>query len=1022
TGVAAGTGLTGGGTSGNVSLALDTSYTDGRYARLTLGPQDGETGREVKSAGLYTYNVYIGNINKAPNTDYGSVLTWGRGNKGAGQLSVGWTSSDQNSLYFRSLRDVSDNWWSWKEIWHSGNDGSGSGLDADTLDGQHASAFASSSSLGNYVLKSGDSMTGALTISTSLDNAGDTTPGGGVWSFQTTAGNASIGFGQNNGGASIQAFGIGTSYNLHLNPVAGQVYIRGNQAWHSGNDGAGSGLDADTVDGYAPVNRAGDTITGNHIHNSNSNTDHFYFTRSGSMSNEYLKIGTDDSRTYFERKNDETSAEIRFNLIATDTEFGGGASANSGYIGFRTDTSGRKILVDGNEVWHSGNDGSGSGLDADTLDGQHASDFASSSSLGNYVLKSGDTMTGELTISKNNAAISNAAYSDGNIELRTTDGSFPRIGFHRSGYDAIALYYAGGVGSTAKLRMKSSNGDDSLIWHSLNDGSGSGLDADLLDGIDNSRFVVQRSDISASTSWDAQTVPGMYGVASSSGFTGTGAPPSGIYGYGVLVVEERDGQGIVQTYFPHQGSGSSYVVRRTGWNNGAWTSWAKVWQSNNDGSGSGLDADLVDGINSASFLRSDVADSFTGPLTTSADSHITFGPNSGWNSYLRIGGNGRTVPDEDNYASIVTTNGNLHLDAGTSKAIYLNYYEGNLGVMFGNGGSATVAVMGPDGDLWKGSSDNSGSKYWHSGNDGSGSGLDADLVDGYNVAEASTASTIALRNSAGDINARLFRSEYDATNSNIGYIMTQIDTATNNYIRPSTPAQLVTGLGLESGGSRDIWVEKTGDTMSGQLNIITSSTKGISSEVTATSGTTSGVYGSSASTSGMGVSGYAAASSGTTYGVRGFSSSTSGRGVYGVAGSTSGINYGVFGSSSSSSGRGVHGVTISTSGTNYGVYGASNSASGFGLYTPNRVGASQYCDENGANCHDASTGWQSNSGKVVGGGQHKYYHSGFSWVYRECTSWDQAYCSSNQLNCPSGSTRRQVITFSDYYGYICVSN
>ena len=40
-----------------------------------------------------------------------------------------------------------------------------------------------------------------------------------------------------------------------------------------------------------------------------------------------------------------------------------------------------------------------------------------------------------------------------------------------------------------------------------------------------------------------------------------------------------------------------------------------VWHAGNDGSGSGLDADTVDGIDSGSFLRSDVSYSFSGTLT-----------------------------------------------------------------------------------------------------------------------------------------------------------------------------------------------------------------------------------------------------------------------------------------------------------------------------------------------------------------------------------------------------------------------
>ncbi|BAK73755.1 phage tail protein [Arcobacter sp. L] len=79
--------------------------------------------------------------------------------------------------------------------------------------------------------------------------------------------------------------------------------------------------------------------------------------------------------------------------------------------------------------------------------------------------------------------------------------------------------------------------------------------------------------------------------------------------------------------------------------------------------------------------------------------------------------------------------------------------------------------------------------------DGSGSGLDADTIDGCHSTVASTPNTVAVRDSAGDINARIFKSEYDTTNPSIGFIMTQVDTASNNYIRPSTPAQVVAALG-----------------------------------------------------------------------------------------------------------------------------------------------------------------------------------------------------------------------------------
>ncbi|MEC8550435.1 MAG: hypothetical protein VXY93_08070, partial [Pseudomonadota bacterium] len=149
-----------------------------------------------------------------------------------------------------------------------------------------------------------------------------------------------------------------------------------------------------------------------------------------------------------------------------------------------------------------------------------------------------------------------------------------------------------------------------------------------------------------------------------------------------------------------------------------------IWHAGNDGTGSGLDADTVDGIQALSFLRSDTNDS------VGTDVRHDYGPNSTWSSTLRIGGNGYTAGQNNTLASVVTTNGNLHLDAGGNRATYINHYAGTGGVAFGSGSSGAVAWMGPDGDLWKGSADNTGSKYWHAGNDGSGSGLDADLLDG----------------------------------------------------------------------------------------------------------------------------------------------------------------------------------------------------------------------------------------------------------------------------------------------------
>lgn len=74
----------------------------------------------------------------------------------------------------------------------------------------------------------------------------------------------------------------------------------------------------------------------------------------------------------------------------------------------------------------------------------------------------------------------------------------------------------------------------------------------------------------------------------------------------------KDGTGnMTQFAIPYSSYDGPYFRWRY---NGTWSSWAEMWNSGNDGSGSGLDADKLDGIDSTSFLRSDEDDVTTGNL------------------------------------------------------------------------------------------------------------------------------------------------------------------------------------------------------------------------------------------------------------------------------------------------------------------------------------------------------------------------------------------------------------------------
>ena len=97
---------------------------------------------------------------------------------------------------------------------------------------------------------------------------------------------------------------------------------------------------------------------------------------------------------------------------------------------------------------------------------------------------------------------------------------------------------------------------------------------------------------------------------------------------------------------------------------------------------------------------------------------------------------------------------------------------------------------------------------WHAGNDGAGSGLDADLLDGYTSDTAANVNTIVRRDASGNIYSNYVLGSYfnasagNSANPTIGQIWTQ-DTS-DNYLRKSTPAhfrsQITDGYYLPLGG------------------------------------------------------------------------------------------------------------------------------------------------------------------------------------------------------------------------------
>lgn len=124
--------------------------------------------------------------------------------------------------------------------------------------------------------------------------------------------------------------------------------------------------------------------------------------------------------------------------------------------------------------------------------------YAYDSSLINYVLKTGDTMTGTLTINTNTTyplkLIGSNDYTV--IHFRNqSDEHLIDLGYQGSSNMAyfvnVKKYGLFTIDNTGcYYSTTASNFKQNIIWHSGNDGSGSGLDADLLDGYHASNFAL----------------------------------------------------------------------------------------------------------------------------------------------------------------------------------------------------------------------------------------------------------------------------------------------------------------------------------------------------------------------------------------------------------------------------------------------------------------------------------------------------------------------------------------------------
>lgn len=337
-------------------------------------------------------------------------------------------------------------------------------------------------------------------------------------------------------------------------------YIDNNLIWHEGNDGSGSGLDADLLDGlngsdfFRQFNSSLDAIDLNNIKTSGS-----YRVNIGCLNmpiNTYLSLVVVGNNT---------------NVISQRaTHF---QTGESWIRSFNTSWSAWR------KIWDSENDGSGSGLDADLLDGQQGSYYYPASNPNNYISTETDTLasvTARGSSTTSNITLSGTLGGDKTIKIgasRLADGNsyLDLIGDSTYTDYGLRMLRVGGMNGTTSILSRGTGNFNIMTLES----------APIVFATNNSIRMVINS-------------LGRVGI-------GTASPAFKLHVVGDSRLNGRAELDTINTQ-PTITNNNSFSI----WfDSGSPTIRLKdnlgvesnitLWNNNNDGAGSGLDADLLDG-------------------------------------------------------------------------------------------------------------------------------------------------------------------------------------------------------------------------------------------------------------------------------------------------------------------------------------------------------------------------------------------------------------------------------------------
>ena len=271
------------------------------------------------------------------------------------------------------------------------------------------------------------------------------------------------------------------------------------------------------------------------------------------------------------------------------------------YVGYNSSGASNPVWA---TIWTSTTDGSGSGLDADLLDGVQGSSYLRSDATDTFTNLSGTSLT----------------LGSGVVLQESTDrADLLQITSSTSGWGGLQIRNSSNEGRWSFMTDGTAAGiydDENGDWHIyMNENAGVDLRYNGTNKLSTTSYgAVVKGDggetLTIQDTGDTHYNATAYLYFKDSAGTAMGYLGKSTYGSYEMTL--------------HAASGGDIVLFTSGglkYSNGS--NEYNIWHAANDGSGSGLDADTVDGIQASSFLRSDANDTASGVITLSSSARDT---------------------------------------------------------------------------------------------------------------------------------------------------------------------------------------------------------------------------------------------------------------------------------------------------------------------------------------------------------------------------------------------------------------